>query len=368
MVTAVAIVWRALDLIESELLAPGALVDPMRVEIVSLSGSRVVLRDDGPASIDGVWGVRGADGYAQMTPVVSQTAEGVERGFAVVRGSFEDGETVELDANAFPDDPRAAHGLPYEEIRVPGELGVNPAWLITGEVDTWAVIVHGKQEAGRQQALRALPTFRRLGLPVLVITYRNDASGGAPGDRRYTWGLDEWRDLEAALDTATLRGADDFVLMGFDMGASIIATFLQESERAPDVRGVVFDSAILDLEALADDVTDEHGIPGFLAGLAKGVARLRFGLEWSRLNQLEHAPEFDPNLPVLMMHGGADTVTPIQRAEAIASRLPNVVFERFEQAGHGALWNSESVRYDDVLTRFLVGLVPDLMPDADIAR
>jgi pimeloyl-ACP methyl ester carboxylesterase len=359
-VTGAAIGWRTVSLVESELLTPGRLVPAPEAEIVSVAGSRVVLADNDAARADGVWGVRGPDGYAQMTRVIGGTADGVERGFAVVEGFFTAGDVVSIEANAFVSDPRAAHGLPFEEVRVPGELGVNPAWLITGELDTWVVFVHGKEASGREQALRSLPTFRKLGFPVLVITYRNDASGGAGDATSYTWGLDEWRDLDAALGTATLRGAEDFVLVGHDMGASIISNFLHLSDASSDVRAVVFDSAVLDLEALVDDLVDEKGIPGFLANMGKAVARIRFGLEWSRLDQLERVGEFDPELPMLLLHGSADEVMSIDDAAAFAAALPNARLERFESALHGALWNLESVRYDQVLADFLLSATPEL--------
>jgi pimeloyl-ACP methyl ester carboxylesterase len=339
LVVAAGVTWRMMDIIESELLRPGPLSDPVSLEIVGIAGSRVTFADDDAAAIDGVWGIAGDDGYGQFTRVMSRSTRGVERGLAVLSGGFSAGETVVLEANAFPDDPRTAHGLPFEEVRVPGELGVNPAWLIGGESETWVVFVHGKDMNGRAQSLRSLPTFRKLGMPVLVITYRNDASGGAGDDGHTTWGLDEWRDLESALATATLRGADDFILVGHDMGASIVTTFLHESDRTPDVRGVVLDSAVLDFEALVDDVGDD------------------------RLDQLERVDEFDPMIPMLLLHGTADTISPIETADAFAAALPHVEYERFSGAGHGALWNSQPVRYEEILTDFLISAIPELATD-----
>ena len=282
--------------------------------------SRITFKDEGDAAIDGVWGIVGPSGYGQITRVISRDDAGVVRGLALLSGSFSIGEVVELDASAYPEDPRSAHGLPFEEIRVPSDLGVNPAWLITGENDTWIVFVHGAAGNGRTEALRVIPTFRKLGFPVLVITYRDDASGGAGDDLRYTWGLDEWRDVDAALATATLRGADDFILVGHDMGASIISTFLHESELAPNVRGVIFDSAVLDLEEVIDEIARDRGIPGYLATIGKSIARIRFGLEWSRLDQLERVLEFDPSLPMLVLHGTDDAVAPITTTDAFCGR------------------------------------------------
>ena len=198
---------------------------------------------------------------------------------------------------------------------------------------------------------------------MLVITYRNDQAGGAGDARRHAWGLDEWPDLESALETALLRGADDFVLIGYDMGASVVAAFLDNSERAQVVRGVVFDSPILDLEALVDEMTSDRGIPGILAAVGKTIVRIRFGLEWSQLNHLARAGEFDPSLPILLMHGTADTISPITAADTFADALPNVAYERFGGASHAALWNHDTLRYEESLARFLLEVIPERLTD-----
>jgi pimeloyl-ACP methyl ester carboxylesterase len=359
----VGVVWRTTHIIDSELLSPAAGGDEIVLDVEAVSGSRITFADDDDAAIDGVWGVAGPNGYGQVTRVISRSAAGVERGLAVLTGTIAPGDAVVLDTNAFPADPRTAHGIPFEEVRVPSDAGVNPAWLVDGARQTWVIFVHGRDHpGGRTQALRALPAFRRLGLPTLVITYRSEAGAGGESPR-YSWGLDEWRDLESAVTTAVLRGADDFVLVGCDMGASIVATFLHESDLAAKVRGVVFDSAVLDFEALVDRAIRDKSIPGYLAAIGKAVARIRFGLEWSRLDQVERASELDPTMPVLLLHGSADDFAPVATADAFAAALPQVRYERFEGAMHGALWNSEPVRYEEALTGFLVEVVPELAAD-----
>ena len=48
---------------------------------------------------------------------------------------------------------------------------------------------------------------------------------------------------------------------------------------------------------------------------------------------------------MLLMHGTADDVVPIEASDAFAAALPHVTYERFVGAGHGALWNDGPVRY-----------------------
>lgn len=364
-VVAAAVTWRLMSLVESELLSMQTPASGSAV-VADVTGSRIVLADGDLIDRGGVWGITGPNGYGQVTGVISAAEGRVERGFVALSGSIAAGDEVTFDPNAFPSDPRVAHGMPFDEINVPGDLGVNPAWLIDGDSDTWVVFVHGRGRGGRAESLRSLPTYRKLGFPMLVITYRTDNAAEGSGARRSTWGLDEWRDLEAALDTARLRGARDFVLVGHDLGASIVVMFLHNSEAGSDIRAVVLDSAILDLNATVDDLARDHGIPGFLAGLGKGISRIRYGLEWSQLDQVGRAAEFDPSTPLLLLHGTGDAVSPLATAEAFAAALPAATLERFGGAMHGSLWNSQSVRYDDVLTDFFLTVLPELVRDDDV--
>lgn len=66
-----------------------------------------------------------------------------------------------------------------------------------GDDDTWAILVHGRG-AARDEALRSLAVVADLGLPALVISYRNDGIGPATDDGVGHFGAEEWHDLDAA--------------------------------------------------------------------------------------------------------------------------------------------------------------------------
>jgi pimeloyl-ACP methyl ester carboxylesterase len=362
MLLAGAITWRLMDIVQSDLLSTQP-VDPVVALVVAVSDARIVLTGGDQVDRAGVWGIAGPKGFGQVTEVISNADGSVERAFVGLSGSIDVGDSVTFDSNVYPSDPRTALGLLFEEIRVPGELGVNPAWLIDGQSDTWVVFVHGRGAGLRAESLRSLPSFRKLGFPVLVITYRTDNAFDGSAAELSTWGLEEWRDLQTALDAARLRGARDFILVGHDLGASIVTMFLHNSEALGQIRGVVLDSPIIDLEGQVDRIADARGIPGLLAELGKGISRIRYGLEWDQLDQLARVEEFDPSIPMLLLHGGADEFSPIALVEAFAAALPGATLERFPGAGHGALWNTESARYDAVITEFFVSVIPELARD-----
>jgi len=292
-----------------------------------------------------------------MAAVISEDDEIVERSFRTIAGRFIAGEMVTFDAYAAAADPMEAHAIEFSDVRVPGPLGVNPAWHIPGHLDTWVVIVHGEGLDERRQALRILPALVDQGYPTLVVTYRNDGAAPEAGGY-YRWGLAEWQDIDAALRFAGNRGAEDFVVYGFGMGATIAATHLHESDLAGSVIAVVLDSPVLDLGDVVDEIATDRGIPGIVAGAAKAVARIRFGLEWAALDQMSRIDEFD--LPILLLQGTEDDVAPVETADAFAAAIPDLVtYERFEGAARVELWNHEPERYSDAVVSFLAEVAVD---------
>lgn len=349
--------FRGSTVIANDLLTPHARPLGPAFEVDLVGSGRIILPRNDLTERPGVWGVANGDGaYGQMAAVISQEAETVERSFRTLTGRFIAGDMVTLDAYAAADDPLEAFAIEYEDVRIPGNLGVNPAWFVDGPSDTWVIIVHGEGLDERAQALRVLPTLEEEGFPALVITYRND--GAAPDDGGYyRWGLSEWQDIDAAMTYArNQNAASDFVLYGFGMGANIAAMHLHESEYASEVRGAILDSAVVDLGDVVNGIAEERGIPGLVTTAAKAVARIRFGLEWSELNQLIRADQFDT--PILLMHGTEDHVAPIAATDDfVASVAGPITYERFEGAGRAELWNIDPERYNAAVLAFLAELV-----------
>lgn len=352
--------FRGATVIATDLLTPEPIELGQEFEIELVGAGRIVLPRNAVTEQDGIWGVtNGTGGYGQLAAVISQDAETVERSFRTLEGRFIAGEMVTFDAYAVGQNPMDAFAIDYDDVRVPGDLGVNPAWSIPGVGDTWVIIVHGEGLDERRQSLRILPVMDDLELPTLVITYRNDSA--APDDGGfYRWGLAEWQDVEAAMTYARNRGAKNFILYGFGMGATIAMNDLHESDSAGEVLGAVLDSPVLDLGAVVDVIADERGIPGPVSSAAKGVARIRFGLEWGQLDQMSRIDQFD--IPMLLFQGTADDVAPVATADTFAEALPELVtYERFEGASRVELWNLDPERYNEAVALFLtkiLGLEP----------
>src|SRR5215211_1108231 len=213
----------------------------------------------------GVWGMQWPTGYGQVTTIMARGQGTVTRAFHQLTGRpLAAGAGVALDNKAFPQNPRVGLGLPFQDVTYPGPLGSYPAWLVPGARDTWAILVHGNA-MDRLDTIKVVPALHRLGLPVLMISYRNDA--GAPPDPTgmLRYGRTEWQDLAAAAQYALGHGARRLLLVGYSMGGAIVISFLERSPLAGRVAGVVVDSPMTDFGRAVDHGASRQRLP--LVGL-----------------------------------------------------------------------------------------------------
>ena len=68
-------------------------------------------------------------------------------------------------------------------------------------------------------------------------------------DGFHWYGLTEWEDLEGAARFSFEHGAEDLILVGYSMRGAIVTNFLYQSSVAKNVRGVILDAPMLDLNA-----------------------------------------------------------------------------------------------------------------------
>jgi uncharacterized protein len=329
--------------------------------------SITLARDPGSLSeltTPGTWGLRWTDGYGRLGAIRSLGADRVERVFSRLEGTAPRvGEGSAVDGYAWPADPSLAAGRPAREVTYPSPLGPAPAWLVGGRRDTWVILVHG-YNAARTETLRTLATVTRLGYPALAVTYRNDPGAPRTPDRLRRWGATEWRDLEAATRYAVGHGAGGVVLAGYSMGGAVVTSFLLSSPLASRVRGVVLDAPALDLGTVIDRGADDRELPVLgtpvppaLTEVAKGIAGLRYHLDWGRLDYVERAGRLAT--PMLVFHQSGDPTVPVAMSEALAAARPDLVtLERFGGDGHVQSWNVDRARYERAVRAFLERVAP----------
>lgn len=255
-------------------------------------------------------------------------------------------------------DPFTAFGAPFEAVEFSTPLGRMDAWFVPGGSDTWAILIHGRG-APRTETLRAMKPFVDAGSPVLSITYRNDP--GQPEDPTgyYRYGFTEWEDLEGAVRYAVENGAADVVLFGISTGAALAVAFMSQSDLAPKVAGLGFDSPNLDFGAAVSQEASNRSlpviglpIPESLVGTAKVISELRFGIEYDELDYVPAAGRL--KVPILVLHGTADRTIPVGVSRRLLETAgANLRLVEFKGAAHVESWNTDPARYEREIVRFV---------------
>lgn len=318
----------------------------------------------------GVIGLAWPSGYGQIGDLIEVDGWRVTREFRLLEGQPPDtcAETqvdkcpqVIPDSFAYPSDPGDI-GLEFDEVEYQSPLGPIGAWVVPADGNYWAIHVHG-WTAHRREAIRMMRGLHDGDYTSMAIDYRNDP--GAPPDPtgHYRFGLSEWEDVEAAVSYALDHGAEEVVLVGYSTGAAHILSFLEQSDLARVVRGLVLDSPNLILSETVRYGAQDVRIPGLginvsrlLVEFGMWIADLRWNIDWERTNFVQRA-DVSIRVPTLVFHGTSDKRVPISISRQLARRVPELVrLEEAPAAGHVMSWNADPARYERLLDGFLTGL------------
>jgi alpha-beta hydrolase superfamily lysophospholipase len=347
MAVAAALAWH----FSSSVVVPDHAAWPEDVKVEQLSGGRIVLERNEETERPGLWGLEWQGGQARVGRMRDADEDTVTRTLLSVRGYLAAGMEVAVGSKFYTGDPGQGLGLPFRQAPVRGELGTMPAWLVSGRGDTWAIVVHGINDTP-DCGLRLLPTLRRAGMPAMLITYRDDLGAPPSPDGHHHMGQTEWRDLEAAARYALRHGARHLVLVGYSMGGSIVAQFMQSSALAPRVAGLVLDAPALDWPAIFEYGAKEMGMPAIAAWPLERAVAARIEVDWDAVDAAKHPEAFQ--LPILIFHGADDDLIPISTSEEFAAELPDhVTVFRVPDAGHTQSWNVAPRLYERRFARFL---------------
>jgi fermentation-respiration switch protein FrsA (DUF1100 family) len=215
-------------------------------------------------------------------------------------------------------DPMQALGLPFQTISYETELGPAQAWLVPAAepTKTWAVFVHGVGGI-RANGYRQLSMLHEAGITTLMITYRNDRGAPKSTPPLFSFGLTEWRDLDAAVGWMLDNGAGRIVLVAESMGGAIAGQFLEHSDRTGSIAAVALDAPALDMPASVARLAEYVHVPlsGWLAPIAVRVASFATGAALNDAVVLDAVAAFPR--PVFVAHGSADPLVPISVSERL---------------------------------------------------
>jgi dienelactone hydrolase len=322
------------------------------LEVKGFDGELVTLPRTEDIEREVPYGLIWPTGHARLG-ALARTERGavVRQVIEVTRGTLQKGIRAYVSSAVFDGDPLVARGLDFDEVTVPGELGPLPAWLVPGTSSTWVIAVHGRGGT-RAEALRALPTLARSGLPTLVMTYRNDEGAPPSRDRRYHLGASEWHDVASAIGYARSHGATDIILYGWSMGGAAVLMAMRRSALASTVRALVLDCPAVDWTTTLRRAARRRNLPQPLTWAAMRLVEKRIGHRLADLNQVRHAGSL--RVPTLMYVDGDDAVVDPQPARLYARLRPDLVrLVETEGGGHTRSWNVDPKRYEAELAGFL---------------
>lgn len=331
-----------------------------RIMGVSRNGeqSTVTLEDTAQTRRPGRYGAFLPDGrHIRFSTAVVTSDTGVAREVSASAADALVGvERVSWTGIEFPT-PNDA-GLHALDANIESEHGPIPAWVIdSASRATWAVHIHGLGSS-RAGTLRGVQIASELGLTSLVTTYRNTVDGPQVGSRRSTLGIDEFHDAEPALEFAIEHGAEQIVLFGWSMGASIALRLAHHSPWSNRVLAVVAESPVLDWRATLSANLTCAGLPSWTAYLAypwltfPPLARPMGLASEIDLDLLDWSARDRIRKPTLILQGSHDHSTPWRIAEPVAAANPHVTLELFE-ADHTMTWNSDPERWRTTVSAWL---------------
>jgi len=232
-----------------QLLTPNHSQPTYEVEVHHVTSQSVELDRTTDTMRRGVWGLLWPAGHAIVSSITSTSSSTVTRILDQATTPLREGLHVAISSQVYWADPEESFGIRSQAVDIASDVGQLPAWFTPGTSSDFAIVVHG-YNASTTDGLRLVPSLSGLNLPVLLISYRNDAGVPVSKDHLLHLGATEWRDLEAAVNWALTKGARRFVLVGISMGGAIVEMFMQRSSLAHKVIALVLDSPVLGWDAV----------------------------------------------------------------------------------------------------------------------
>ena len=253
------------------------------------------------------------------------------------------------------------YGLAYQTVDFPSRVDATPldGWLLLPSQDVLqrrpVVVVHGKGVDRVREAhdhmLDIAAELVHSGHPVLLFDLRGS---GRSGGSHYTLGVKEVWDLGGAIDYLDNRGVvhNGVDLLGYSMGG---ATVLLDASEEPLVRAVAEDSGYADLGDLVDEQLPKAShLPGIFTPGTVLTARPLLGIDLYAIRPVDHVPTLAARgVPLLVIHGGADSTIPVSHGRRIAAAYgPSVETLFVPGAEHVRSYESNSTLYLATLNAF----------------
>lgn len=240
-------------------------------------------------------------------------------------------------------------GLDYEEVSFQTEDGLKlRGWYIPSKKKSLKtlVLLHG-YPADKGNILPAT-SFLQEDFNLLLFDFRY--LGQSEG-KYSTAGIDEVKDLLAAIGFLKNRGVQKVGVWGFSMGGAVA---LMGLKKAPEIQVVVSESSYASLSEMAPQLFRIPGLRHILGYLVEFWAKIFLGIDIRSNSPLQSVRE--STVPILLIHSAADTVIPFRHAQLLREALadnPRAEFWFKEGYAHGQLGTEYQSRLRDFFDRNL---------------
>lgn len=331
-----------------------------RFSHVRFDGSTVSLPSNSLTRSRGVYGLRAERGHARVGEVLSDDGCTVVRTIQAATGHLHvtDRAVFTPHIHSSPAEIGA-----YEEVDIPTQTGVCPAWIF-GEVGStmWVVHVHGL-DTDRSNALRSVAVLKRLmRAQHLAVSYRGDGDGPCTPGKTTRLGLDEWHDVDDAIAYAVACGAEEVLLVGWCLGATIALLVGAESSHRALITGQILIAPPTDWDAVMITSAERRGIP-FPKALTRLVTTMIASPAWCRLAGLVEPIDLDAlnwaskrttQVSTLVIHSAGDRVSPLESSRRFAqSSAGHVEIHETLPAAHTREYNVDEIAFERAIETWL---------------
>lgn len=218
------------------------------------------------------------------------------------------------------------YGLEYEEVRYAArEDGLQiAAWYIPSQENQDAIIlVHGRDNSRTNGFVDHFVPFAQVlheaGFSVLMIDLRGH---GESGDARYTFGINERRDVLGGVDWLEARGYQPgrIGVLGYSLGAASVIGAAAEEQ---DIGAIWIDSSFADINPVIEGAWEvDSGLPQVFLVPTKWMIRLMYGYDISASRPVDEIGEIAPR-PIFIAHCQGDRMIPISHMDQLIAAAQN---------------------------------------------
>lgn len=237
-----------------------------------------------------------------------------------------------------PGDPSELdHPLEYEQIELKSNNHTLMAWKIKAlnPAAPRLLLVHGWGSSSIG-ALKRIPHLANHASEIITL----DLPGHGESTGTAQMGATEHQDLDNLLNTLDKKPT---IIYGWSMGAGIALRFARDYNDKHNIQAIVAESPYIHAITPARNVIRLRGLPTkfnlkpaiTLLGILKSV-----GPKWTGFARDQIAK--DLQLPLLLIHGSQDPVSPIADAQKIQAAAPNATLLEIQNAGHNNIWTTPS--------------------------